>query len=102
MKEITEDTYGGFINQPLGVITFTSPWCTSCKKVASSLEAIRPKIEGQVSLGSCDVSVNPGIASSLQILSLPAVVIFKNGVEVKKIAGPVSEAALLRTLKELL
>lgn len=102
MKEITEDNYSGFIREPLAVLVFSSPWCTSCKKIASGLEAISRELEGRVAFGSCDISAHPAVASSLQVLSLPAVIVFKNGVEAKRVMGPVADSAMLRTLKELL
>jgi thioredoxin 1 len=102
LKEITEDNYPGFISLPLAVMVFSSPWCSSCKKVAASLDAIAPELEGKVSFGTCDISAHPTVASSLQVLSLPTLMVFKNGVEVKKIMGPVADAAMLRMLKELL
>lgn len=100
LKEITEDNYSAFIQQPLAVIAFSSPWCTSCKKIASSLDALSPRLGGRVSFGSCDISLYPAIASTLQVFSLPTVIVFKNGAEVKKIVGPATEAALLRILEE--
>jgi thioredoxin 1 len=102
LEEINEVNFSGFISQPLAVIAFSSPWCASCKMIVSSLHTLSRELEGQVSFGTCDISAYPAIASSLQIFSLPAVIVFKNGVEAKKLVGPVTEAAMLRTLKELL
>jgi len=100
LKEITEDTLPAFTNQPLAVLIFTSPWCTSCKKVISSFDALSRELKDKVSFGTCDVSACPSIASSFQVLSLPAVVVLKNGGEVKRFLGPVAEALMMSALKE--
>lgn len=100
MKEITEENYSGFIRQPLAVIVFSSPWCTSCKKIIGSLDILSPRFDGRASFGACDISASPGVASALQVFSLPTVIVFKNGAEVKKIMGPVAESTLQRILEE--
>ena len=102
MNEITEEAFPGFIGLPLAVVTFSSPWCTSCKKVVSAFDDLSRELEGRVSFGACDISAHPGVASSLQVFSLPSVIVFRNGVEVKRFTGPVTGQAMRDTLKELL
>lgn len=101
LKEITEESFPGFISLPLAVVTFSSPWCASCKKVASSLDALSQELQGRVSFGTCDISAFPRIASSLEVFGLPSVIVFKNGVEVKRFTGPVTGKAVMDALKEL-
>jgi thioredoxin 1 len=101
LKEITEANYSDFIQQPLAVIAFSSPWCTSCKKIVGSLGTIALTLEGRASFGTCDISSSPHVASALQVFSLPTVIVFKNGTEVKKLTGPVAESTLQRILEDL-
>jgi thioredoxin 1 len=100
LKEITEENYSEFIRQPLAVIVFSSPWCTSCKKIIGSLDPLTRQFESRASFGTCDISSSPAVASAFQVLSLPTVIVFKNGAEVKKFMGPVTEATLQHTLEE--
>ena len=102
MKEITEEAFPGFISLPLAVVAFSSPWCTSCKKVVSALDALSREFEGRVSFCACDISDHPGIASSLKVFSLPSAIVFKNGVEVKRFTGPVTGQAMTDALKDFL
>lgn len=102
MKEVHEANLQEFMAQPLSVLTFTSPWCSSCKKIASSLDTLSLQLGERVSFGICDISASPSIPSLLQAFSVPTVIIFKDGTLVKKIQGSVSEKALLNAIKESL
>lgn len=100
MKEINETNFSDFVLQPLAVIAFSSPWCSSCKKIISFLPSLADQLEGRVAFGACDVSENPALASSLKIFSVPAMVIFKDGSPARTLMGPIKESALLDILKE--
>lgn len=100
MKEINEANLQEFMAQSLSVLTFTSPWCSSCKKVASFLDTLSLELGDRASFGICDISAHPSVPSRLQAFSVPTVIIFKKGTRVKKFQGPVSEKALLAAVKE--
>jgi len=102
IKEIHDGNLKEFMAQPLSVLVFTSPWCASCKKVISSIDALSLELGDRVSFGVCDISMNPNMPSLLQAFSVPTVIVFKNGEQIKKIQGSLSEKALLRMVKESL
>jgi thioredoxin 1 len=102
LREILEANLQEFMAQPLSVLVFTSPWCASCKKIVSSLDALSVELGDRVAFGICDISMNPNTPSLLQAFSVPTVIIFRSGEQVKKIQGSVSEKALLSAVKESL
>lgn len=102
MKEINDESFADFVRQPVTVLLFSSPWCTSCKKILSPLEGLSRRLEPRVAFGTCDISENPSAPSRLQVFSVPTVVIFKDGQEVKRFQGPVSEATLSKALEAYL
>ena len=99
LKEIDETNFSEFIRQPVSVLIFSSPWCTSCKSISSRLEALSRNLENRVAFGICDISVSPLTPARMQVLSVPAVIVFENGKEVKRLQGPASEAALSKVLE---
>lgn len=102
MREVHDSNIQEFIDQPLSVLIFTSPWCAACKKIISSIDAFSLEFDGRVTLGVCDISVNPNTPSLLQVFSVPTVIIFKNGEQVKKFQGSVSEKTLTNAVKDIL
>lgn len=100
MREITEANFQELTQEQLAIITFSSPWCASCKKIALSLETISREFNNRATFGICDISTQPSVAANLRVFSVPAVIIFQNGVVVKRFQGAVSDASILRALKE--
>ena len=102
MREINDADLQEFMGQPMAVLVFTSPWCASCKKTVSSVDALSNELGNRVAFGVCDISRNPNTPSLLQAFSVPTVIVFRNGEQVKKVQGSLSEKALLRMVKESL
>ncbi len=100
MHEINETTITAFLSKGYSVITFTSPWCSACKKVIASHETLTGKWEDRISFGICDISVNPVLASKFNVLSLPQVIIFSKGTPIRQMKGPLTDAVLKDVLGE--
>jgi len=102
LREIHDSNIQEFIAQPLSVLIFSSPWCAACKKIISSVHALPLEAEDRIAIGVCDISENPNTASLLQVFSVPAVIIFKNGEQIKKLQGSISEKTLTSAVKDIL
>ena len=99
LKEINEACLDGFLVHPVAVLIFSSPWCTSCKKLATSLEGLCRRLESRVAFGMCDISANPSNPSKMQVFSVPALIVFKEGREVRRLQGQASEAEISKALE---
>ncbi len=99
MKEIDETNLAEFLRHQVSVLIFSSPWCTSCKKISSSLEGLARKHDDRFCLGVCDISTSPSIPSRMQVFSVPAVIIFRDGHEVERLQGSLSETAVAKALE---
>lgn len=100
LREITEANFQELTQGQLAIVTFSSPWCASCKKIASSLDALSRELDNRALFGICDISTQPSIAANFQVFSVPAVIILQNGLEIKRFQGAVSDASILRALKD--
>lgn len=100
MIKITDETFADFVKHPLFVLSFTSPWCSSCKKVHARTEALEHDYEA-VTFASIDISSDPKTPAQLQVFSIPTVIFFKNGVEVKRLSGTISDRDLHNELDTL-
>jgi len=84
------------------LVNFWATWCGPCKMVAPVLEEIAKEKAGTLTVAKVDVDSNPSAARDFQVVSIPTLILFKDGKPVKRIVGAKGKAALLRELADVL
>lgn len=82
------------------LVDFWATWCGPCKMVAPVLEEIASERGEQLTVAKLDVDANPETARDFQVVSIPTLILFKDGQPVKRIVGAKGKAALLRELSD--
>jgi thioredoxin 1 len=82
------------------LVDFWATWCGPCKMVAPVLEEIASERCDQLTVAKLDVDANPETARDFQVVSIPTMILFKDGQPVKRIVGAKGKAALLRELSD--
>lgn len=82
------------------VVLFSSPWCGGCAKVTPRVEALAAA-HPEVRFGKVDIGSSARTAASLGVLSIPAVLLFKDGQEKARLAGAVSPEELERAMEQV-
>jgi thioredoxin 1 len=83
------------------LVDFWATWCGPCKMVAPVLEEIAVERAGELTVAKLDVDHNPETARDFQVVSIPTMILFKDGKPVKRIVGAKGKAALLRELSDV-
>ncbi len=103
MGSPVELTDSGFASQVLEaeqpvLVDFWATWCGPCKMIAPVLEELATELEGKLTIGKLDVDVNQMTAQEYGVLSIPTLILFKNGQPVDRIVGFKPKAALMTQL----
>lgn len=67
------------------LVDFYADWCGPCKMMAPIIEEVGKQIQGKV--GKVNVDKNQDLAMKYNIISIPTIIIFKEGKEVKRFVG---------------
>ena len=76
------------------VVDFWAEWCGPCKMIAPALEEIAGTLSGKVKIVKLNVDENPATASKYGIMSIPTLMLFKNGELASRQIGAAPKAKL--------
>lgn len=79
------------------VLDFWAPWCGPCRMMEPVLKEVAAE-NSTISVGKLNVDENPGTATKYDILSIPTLLVFKDGQVVKKLVGAMPKKRLLDEL----
>jgi thioredoxin 1 len=69
------------------LVDFWAAWCGPCKMIAPVVDAIANEFSGKVIVGKLNVDENNATAANYGVMSIPTLILFKNGKEVERIVG---------------
>ncbi|MFC5665814.1 thioredoxin [Kitasatospora misakiensis] len=84
------------------LVDFWAEWCGPCRQVAPVLEEIAAEHGDKLTIAKLDVDANQQTAAAYNVISIPTLILYKNGEAVKQITGARPKIALLRELDGLI
>jgi thioredoxin 1 len=70
------------------VVDFWAEWCGPCKMIAPILDEIANEHAGKLAIAKLNVDDNPDIARRFDVMSIPTLIVFKDGAPQKRLVGP--------------
>ena len=82
------------------LVDFWAPWCGPCRMLAPELEKVDEEMGDQVKIAKVNVENSPETAGKFGVMSVPTLMVFKNGEMVSKMVGAQPKEQLVSWLKE--
>jgi thioredoxin 1 len=82
------------------LVDFWAEWCGPCKMMEGPLEEIAGANAGKLAVAKLNVDENQTTAMNFEVMSIPTMIVFKDGVEKKRLVGARSKAQLEAELAE--
>jgi thioredoxin 1 len=79
---------------PVTVVDLWAPWCGPCRMVTPIIENLAKEYVGKIVFGKLNVDENPDTSRKFGIMSIPTIIIFKNGKPVDKVVGALPKERL--------
>ncbi|MCK4892026.1 MAG: thioredoxin [Candidatus Pacebacteria bacterium] len=84
------------------LVDFWAPWCGPCQIMGPIIEELSDEFEGKIKIAKLNVDENPNIASEYEILSIPALKVFKDGEIIEELTGLQPKEILVEKINNLI
>ena len=101
LSDSTFDEQIGSASEPV-IVDFWAEWCGPCKMIAPILDQIAEEQQGKIKIAKLNVDDNPDIARRFDVMSIPTMIVFKDGQPDKRMVGAKGKGQLLQELSAYL
>ena len=98
---LSDQTFSAEVKEKsIVLVDFWAPWCGPCKMIAPLLDELDNEVGDTVQIAKVNVDENPETASLFGVMSIPTLILFKNGEVVDKQVGMNSKESLKQMIQK--
>lgn len=86
-KEITDQTFKEETDSGVVLIDFWATWCPPCRMQGPILDEVAKEYEGKAKIVKMDVDANPDTPAQFEVMSIPTLIVKKDGEVVERLVG---------------
>ncbi|OUM97705.1 MAG: thioredoxin [Paenibacillaceae bacterium ZCTH02-B3] len=99
---LTKENFQKTVEQGVSLVDFWAPWCGPCRMQEPIIEELAREIGDRATIAKLNVDDEPELASRYGVMSIPTLILFKDGQPVDKLVGLQSKETLKARLQKLL
>jgi thioredoxin 1 len=100
IKILTDQNFQNQIKTGVTLVDFWAEWCMPCKMMVPVLNSTADELNGNAFIGKINIEQHSAMASKYKVRSIPTMILFKNGKEIKRFVGGKTKDSLLKEIKK--
>jgi len=99
INELSVENFKEFIKEGKCIVDFYADWCMPCQRMKTIFENVAKELSGKIKFGKLNIEGNEEITQEYLVMSIPTLIFFRDGEEISRINGLVSEEEIKKSIK---
>jgi thioredoxin 1 len=102
VAHITDAEFQSTVAEGITLVDFWAPWCGPCRMIAPILDELAGELKDKARIVKINVDENPTVAGQFGVMSIPTLLLFKNGQKVDQKVGGQAKPQLKAFIEQAL
>ena len=99
--DLSSKDFDDFVKAGVVAVDFWAEWCGPCKMMGPVFEESSKDLGEKASFGKVNVDSNQDLAQRFQVMSIPTIILFKDGEQVDRVSGVISKEELIKKVEDI-